>query len=183
MSDWLYENNGQRQPLPAEAELQSLIEQGKIHGQTLVWKPGLPDWLPLQNTMLVSLLSQRQTPPPLPAKSINQTWIWILAFAPLIGLMLEAMVAGMRASSSYTVNYEVARALKTNQYWYITLILNVGLSLWDEKRLALAGIDTSSFGKTAFIVPVYLWKRAKALRQGPAYFWVWVATFVLTLLA
>ena len=40
----------------------------------------------------------------------------------------------------------------------------------------------TAFGKLVFIVPVYLWKRAKALQQRPAYFWVWMILFVLTLL-
>lgn len=182
MSEWHYEKNGQRLTLPAEPELQTLIEEGVIHGQTLVWKQGLPAWTPLAETDLASHLNQRQSPPPLPAKSINHRLVWVLAFAPLIGLMLEAMAAGMFASSSYTVDYEVTQALKTNQYWYLTLILNISLSLWDEKRLKQAGIDTSAFGKTAFIVPVYLWKRAQALRQGPAYFWTWIGMFAFTLL-
>ena len=34
----------------------------------------------------------------------------------------------------------------------------------------------------AWLVPVYLFKRAKALAQTPAYAWVWVCLFVLGLL-
>lgn len=53
----------------------------------------------------------------------------------------------------------------------------------DERRLRRAGVDTSRFGKIVFIVPVYLWKRAIALNQTPAYFWTWIALFSATLLA
>lgn len=183
MNEWFYEKNGQRLALPTGSDLQRLIETGTIHGQTLVWKQGLPNWSPLADTALAAFLQPAASlSPPLPAKAIGNGLIWILAFAPVLGLMLEAMVAGMAASSAYSVDAEVAQALHTNQYWYLTVLLNIGLCLWDEKRLKQAGIDTTAFGKLVFIVPVYLWKRAKALQQRPAYFWVWMILFVLTLL-
>ncbi|MBJ4125674.1 DUF4339 domain-containing protein, partial [Salmonella enterica subsp. enterica serovar Rissen] len=31
-------------------------------------------------------------------------------------------------------------------------------------------------------VPFYLWRRAKALGQKPAYFWVWLVMLILVLL-
>ena len=37
--------------------------------------------------------------------------------------------------------------------------------------------------KMAWLVPVYLWKRAKALQQKPVYFWCWVVTFALIMLS
>lgn len=40
------------------------------------------------------------------------------------------------------------------------VLLNIALSTWDERRLRQAGIDTSAFGP-AFLVPVYLFKRAR----------------------
>jgi len=34
-----------------------------------------------------------------------------------------------------------------------------------------------------FLVPVYLWMRAKHLNQSPSYFWVWIVLFFLTAFA
>jgi hypothetical protein len=107
--------------------------------------------------------------------------VWILAFAPIIGLLIKSFLVG--ATADDPANIDVLDVLRSGEFWYVTLILNIGLSMLDLKRLKQAGVDTKSFGKLVCIVPVYLWKRAKSLEQGPAYFWVWLAAFVLTQLA
>lgn len=113
-----------------------------------------------------------------PTVAVSNTLVWILAFAPLIGLILESLVAGFLAQSQY----EAAHAMATSKYWYISLLLNIGLSGGEDAHLKKNGIDTSSFGKYFFLVPVYLWKRAKAFNQNPAYFWTWLGMFVLTMI-
>lgn len=113
-----------------------------------------------------------------PTVAVSNTVVWILAFAPLIGLILESLVAGVLAQNEY----EAAHAMATSKYWYISLILNIGLSAGEDARLKQDGVDTSSFGKYFFLVPVFLWKRAKAFNQSPAYFWTWIGMFVLTMI-
>ena len=78
---------------------------------------------------------------------------------------------------------EAARAMENASYWYITLALNLLLSFFDEKRLQKAGHDTSRFKGWVWLVPVYLYQRAQNLQQNQAYFIVWLACFVLVLLA
>jgi hypothetical protein len=73
-------------------------------------------------------------------------------------------------------------ALGDNKYWFITLALNIGLSYFDENRLERAGYDTSKFKGMTWLVPVYLFKRAKALNQSLGYFIVWLVCFVITLM-
>jgi hypothetical protein len=107
----------------------------------------------------------------------------MLAVAPLIGMAMEAMLAGALAPTDELAGLAGQIAVRTGQYWWVTLALNIGLSLLDERRLKRAGVDTSQFGKLVFIVPVYLWKRAKSLNQTPSYFWTWLALFGVTLLA
>ena len=108
-------------------------------------------------------------------KHVNNTIVWILAFAPLIGLFLEACFA-------FTVNADTGEAaMDNNKYWFITLALNIGLSYLDENRLKRAGWDTSKFKGMTWLVPVYLFKRAKALNQNLAYFIVWLVCFIFTL--
>ena len=75
------------------------------------------------------------------------------------------------------------RAVAEGEFFYITLIINIALSYWDERSLKKAGVDTTQYGKMAWLVPVYLWKRAKALQQKPVYFWCWVVTFALIMLS
>lgn len=96
----------------------------------------------------------------------NNKIVWILAFAPLLGLMLESAVAGAAASHPAAVEAAVADALHHGTYWYLTLGLNLALLLWEARRLKAAGVAMSSLGKWAFVVPVYLWQRARLLGHG-----------------
>lgn len=56
---------------------------------------------------------------------------------------------------------EAYEAVSGGQYWFITLLLNIALGYLDERRLRKAGVDTTTFGKLAWLVPFYLWRRAK----------------------
>lgn len=112
----------------------------------------------------------------------NNKIVWILAFAPLLGLMLESAVAGAAASHPAAVEAAVADALHHGTYWYLTLGLNLALLLWEARRLKAAGVAMSSLGKWAFVVPVYLWQRARLLGQKATYFYTWLTTFGLALL-
>ena len=78
---------------------------------------------------------------------------------------------------------EAYDAVSGGQYWFITLLLNIALGYLDERRLRKAGVDTTMFGKLAWLVPFYLWQRAKTLGQKPAYFWVWLVMLALTVWA
>ncbi|MDR3413616.1 MAG: DUF4339 domain-containing protein [Formivibrio sp.] len=178
---WLYEKNGHRKEALSETHVRDLIASGVIDGKTLVWSQGFPNWTPLAETALAMHLPVIQEPPPLPSALIGNGVVWVLAFAPLIGLLLRAMIAGAMSSSEYTVEYETAQAINSGQYWYVTALLNVGLSCWDLNRLKHAGVATASFGRLVFIVPVYLWKRAKTLHLSPACFWVWIVTFLISI--
>lgn len=178
MNTWHYEKDGQRLgPLP-EDELKPLIENGSISAKTLVWSTGLAGWTPLVDTALAIHLLQVSTPPALPASKVSNTITWVLAFAPLLGFFLKCFLVGATAGDE-----DVAEAIRSGQFWYVTLLLNIGLSLLDLKTLQRAGVDTKAYGKMVWVVPVYLWKRAKSLGQSPAYFWVWMGMFILTQLA
>jgi len=183
MTPWHYEHNGQRLGPVTEAQMAKLVQQRVIGGSTLVWAQGHADWQPLERTALAAHLSSPSTPPPLPGSRVPNDVIWVLAVAPLLGLVLESLVAGALAPSGSLAEEAVLVAIASGTYWYFSLALNVGLSLLDDWRLKRAGVDTATFGKVAFLVPVYLWKRSKALGQRPVYFWIWLATFVFALLS
>ncbi|WP_191486375.1 GYF domain-containing protein [Pseudomonas sp. FEN] len=169
---WFYEEKGQRQAAN-EQQIVALIRSGKLTYGSLIWKKGLENWIQLERTEFLQHL-QTASPPPLTGASVNNTLVWLLAFAPLLGYLLEAFVAGATGGGQ--------RALSEGRYWYLTVILNVALSLFDEKRLKKAGHDTRRFKGWVFIVPVYLYQRAKMLNQNLAYFIVWIGSFALTLL-
>ncbi|MGO3395225.1 MAG: DUF4339 domain-containing protein [Serratia proteamaculans] len=177
-TEWFYEKHGQRHGPFSEAHLSALLENGTLDALTLVWQADMPAWSPAGSSPLAVHLP-RNTPPPLPGHTISNTVVWVLALAPLLGFMLEAFIAGM----VYGNEDSAMEAVFNGQFFYITLILNIALSYGDERNLKKAGIDTRGYGKLAWLVPVYLWKRARALSQTPAYVWVWLATFSLVIVA
>ena len=179
MSEWFYEKNGQRIGPVMEAQLIGLVGSGDISTQTLVWHQSLTQWQPLHATPLASQIPPPTLPPALPSVVISNTLVWILAFAPIIGIFCEGFVAG----AVYNGEHRAMRAVAEGEFFYITLIINIALSYWDERTLKKAGVDTSQYGKMAWLVPVYLWKRAKALQQKPVYFWCWAVTFALIMLS
>ncbi|EMU1126053.1 TPA: DUF4339 domain-containing protein [Citrobacter koseri] len=176
---WHYEKNGIRHDNVTEDDITGLIKRGELTAATLVWQQGMPDWQPVSATPLASALLHSTTPPALPGNRIPGGVIWTLAFAPFIGYALELWTAGLNGMS-FDEAYE---AVSGGQYWFITLLLNIALGYLDERRLRKAGVDTTMFGKLAWLVPFYLWRRAKTLSQKPAYFWVWLVMLALTVWA
>lgn len=176
---WFYEEKGQRKGPVSEEEIKGLIARAALsHGST-VWRKGFPDWLKIENTELAEYLDE-SGPPPLSGQNISNTIIWVLAFAPIIGYFLEWTIA-------YAVNdgndLAAMIAMANSKYWFVTLILNVALSVYDEKQLEKAGHNTDKFKGWKWIVPVYLYQRAKATKQSLSYFIVWLVSFALVILA
>lgn len=178
MTHWHYEKNGVRHNVPL-ADITERIQRGELNASTLVWQQGMTEWQPLSASPLSEILKQSAVPPPLPGHRIPGGAVWTLAFAPLIGYVLEIWTAGLNGMS-----FEAAYlAVGAGQYWFISLLLNIALGYLDERRLRKSGVNTATFGWLAWLVPFYLWRRAKALDQKPAYFWVWLVMLILILLA
>ncbi len=176
-NQWYYEDGGERKGPISESDIIELIKLKKIFHGSSVWKKSYPDWQKVENTELKTYLHELE-PPPLTGEHVNNTVVWVLAFAPLIGLFLEYFFAGLVNSSN---QFQAEMDMANNKYWFISLALNIGLSLMDEKRLKKAGNNTEKFKGWVWLVPVYLFQRAKNMKHNYAYFGVWVACFVLTL--
>lgn len=173
---WFYEEKGERKGSFDPDQIREMVKAGKITYGTPVWRKGFPEWMKAENTELVQLLNE-VAPPPLTGSQINNTVVWVLAFAPIIGGILEYMVA----YSMYNSDYKAEEAVLSGQFFYITVALNIALSFWDEKILTKAGHDTNRFKGWVWLVPVYLYKRADALNHNMAYFIVWIVTFLALL--
>lgn len=102
--------------------------------------------------------------------------VWVLAFAPILGLFLEYFVAGIFSRGNVELEtYKV----EEGYYFVITIALNIVLSILDEKRLDKAGVKTEKFKWMVWLVPLYLFQRAKVLDQSLAYFIVWIVCFIV----
>lgn len=162
---WYYALNGRRLGPVSNGDITRLLAQGTITNESLVWTAGFSDWLPIARTTLRKPLAE---PPPLTGCAVNNTFVWIVAFAPIIGTFLEYLVAGATHSNR-------------NNLWFITLALNIVLTATDDWMLKQAGHDTKKWGWMWWLVPVYLYKRAKALNQSLAYFTTWMICFFVSL--
>ncbi|MDD5600094.1 MAG: DUF4339 domain-containing protein [Victivallaceae bacterium] len=177
--EWYYEEDGARKGPVSETKMTALIDDGTLTYGNIVWKNGMPEWLKLENSELGNRLNATQ-PPPLHGELVNNKVVWVLAFAPIIGLMLEYFIAG----AVHCDNEQAATVAAENaDFWYVTLILNILLCWWDERRLARAGYDTERFRGWVWLVPVYLYQRAKKLKHNLAYFIVWIVCFILAVSA
>lgn len=174
---WFYELDGQRFGAVSEQDMVSLIKAGTLTHGSAVWKKGFPDWMKIENTELRSHLDDL-APPPLTGEHVNNTVVWVLAFAPVIGFFIQFFIA-VFFSGSADSDFD---DLDVGKYWFITLSLNLALSFWDETRLEKAGIDMERASGWVWLVPVYLYQRAKTLKHNLAYFIVWLVCFGLTLL-
>jgi hypothetical protein len=174
---WFYVHSGQRKGPVTTNQINELIKSGMVSYGSLVWSAGFSEWQKVEDSSLRVSLSTI-TPPPLTGENVNNSIVWVLAFAPLIGRLIEVSIA--HASYDPASGRSVADIV--GNLWFITIILNIALSYFDENRLRHAGHNTSKFRGWTWLVPVYLYQRSKSVRQSKAYFIVWLVAFYLSLL-
>ena len=164
---WYYEEAGQKSAAMTLAEMKQLVSNNHtVYRFTKVWSDGMDEWKKAEDTELAEYF---EGPPPLSGDSVSNVLVWFLAFAPVIGVNIEGFIATL---------------FNLNNLWFITIVLNLCLSLLDERKLNMAGHNTRALGfGSAWLVPIYLFKRAKILNHSMGYFWTWIITFGLTLLA
>lgn len=95
-----------------------------------------------------------------PAAPAGNLIIWILAWSPLVGIFLE--LAGLALIG---LPIPIIPDI-------IALPLSIYLAYVDRKKLKAAGHDTSRLGPP-WLVPVYLFKRARMLNHKMTYLLVW----------
>jgi hypothetical protein len=162
---WFLSRNGSREGPLRDPDVSALIQSGQVTRDTLVWTFGLQDWKPAIETRLAGLFS---VPPPLVGDAINNSSMWVLAFAPIIGSLGQVWLAPVFETQASSL-------------WFLTIILNIVLCFVDERILTRAGHRTSRFKGWLFLVPVYMYQRAEHLRQPKTYFAVWICSLFVSL--
>lgn len=158
---WYYADEGSRTGPISRAELEKLIQNGKVKPTTLVWS-GEGDWRPAQETELSSFFSVApDSPPPLPGKDIDNKFIWWVVGVPVIGVIIE-LIAGI-------------------ELIWLYIVANTVCCVLDERKLKAAGHESPVIW-WIFLIPVYLWKRATLLNHKKHYFWGWIIVFILSIL-
>ena len=158
-----YELNGKRFGPISTKDLENLINNETLNSENLIWKQGFQDWKKVKDTDFNKHLL-KDIPPPISGDKVNNTFIWILAFAPIIGSIIEQ---------------EFFAGNKDN--YLLWFGLNSGLAILDNYKLKSAGYQTNNLFWAILLVPVYLWKRANLTGQSKSYFWVWILTLFLSI--
>ncbi|QQO18611.1 DUF4339 domain-containing protein [Bradyrhizobium diazoefficiens] len=176
---WFYTQSGQRKgPVSAE-KLSELLAAQTIDGETLVWRKGLADWQLLRTTELGTQL--KDTPPPVAANHVNNGFVWALAFAPLAYLFVDVTL--LNYQNSHPAGDEFFDAFLSPLSWLIPVLTNAALCLIDTEQLKRAGYSSGWLTLFALLLaPVYLFVRAQRLRQTRSYGFVWIASFIVSII-
>lgn len=174
---WYFEEKGERKGPISESEIEQLIINKTISYGNTVWNSSMQNWTAIEESQFSAILRSVE-PPPLLGNSLNNSVVWVLAFAPVIGFLLEYFIAG-----AIWGEIRGTAKVESGALWYITVILNIALSYYDEKQLAKSGHDTKKFKGFVWLVPVYLYQRAHSLKQNKGYFIAWIICFLLILAA
>ncbi|KAA0070425.1 DUF4339 domain-containing protein [Tardiphaga sp. P9-11] len=174
---WFYTLGGQRQgPVPA-GKLRELLAAQTIDGETLIWQKGLAEWQPLRATEIGTQL--KDTPPPIAASHVNNGWVWALACAPIAYLFADIAILGYQ--NSHPADDQFFHVFLAPLIW-LPLFINATLCLVDAEQLKRAGYSSGWMTLFALLLaPVYLFLRAQRLRQTPTYGFVWIATFIVSI--
>ena len=164
---WHYAVSGRSQGTATPAQLAAMQRQGTLGRDTMVWRQGMAAWMPLAQAGFAA-----QAPALTAGVAIaphNNALLWVLAFAPIIGLFAEGIIAGVTRS-------------RVEKLWFITIAINIGLCVADTAIAKRAGHDTSKYSGWAILVPVYLYLRIKAAESNIAPFVIWLVCFAVVLI-
>lgn len=175
-------NGLQEGPFSVE-QVRAGLQAGTLSPSDMAWHEGRAAWTAIDK-LLTSLGAPPPPTPPSPppallpagvapvlpfaAGQVSHALPWVSAFVPLAGLVLDAVLNEMGWSN-----------------WVGTVAVigtNILLLTKDEKQLKAQGFSTEKMG-SAWLVPVYLFKRVQVAGGGYGYAVCWMITFFISLLA
>ena len=177
-NEWYYVvNGGRRGPMTADT-IKDLLKKKQIETDTQVWRKGMPEWKPLRESDLRDLVAAE--PPPISSKHIGNGYVWTLALLPLVIGVIEAAVSASNQDAAVRslalgFPYHPSRGLP----YQVPIAVNALLGWLDDRRLQQAGYGSRITRVTAVLLaPVYLFLRAKRLKQRPYYAVAWVISMI-----
>ncbi|WP_164936743.1 DUF4339 domain-containing protein [Bradyrhizobium vignae] len=176
---WYYFANGSRQGPTDPATIKALLDNKQIEPDCQVWRKGMPEWKSLRESDLAELVAA--DPPPISAQQIGNGYVWTLALLPLIFGVIDAAISASNqeaAARSLMLGfpYHPSRGLPVQ----IPIIINGFLGWLDDRRLKQAGYGSRLTRVTAVLfTPVYLFLRAKRLKQRPYYALAWIVSLIV----
>ncbi|EAQ33442.1 hypothetical protein NB311A_08702 [Nitrobacter sp. Nb-311A] len=183
---WFYTQGGQRKGPFAADELHKLLAARTIDGEAPIWRKGLADWQPLRKTKVGAQLND--TPPPIAPSHLNNGLVWALAVVPIVYVFVDAAssnISSLISFSSWTI------IPLRSAVFGLSRTADLAHSAPDEcdavpdRRGATQTRRLQLRMMTAFallLAPAYLFMRAQRLRQTPTYGYVWIASFIVSII-
>lgn len=178
-NEWYYVANGARRGPTTATTIKDLLNKKEIETDTQVWRQGMPEWKPLRESDLGDLVAAE--PPAISSKHIGNGYVWTLALLPLVFGVIEAVVSASNQDATVRslalgLPYHPSRGLP----FQVPLVINGLLGWLDDRRLQQAGYGSRTTRVTAVLLaPVYLFLRAKRLKQRPYYAVAWIISMIV----
>jgi len=179
---WYYVTNGTRQGPTAAAAIGELLKRKEIETDTQVWRKGMPEWKSLRESDLAEFVAAE--PPAISSQHIGNGYVWTLALLPLVVGVIEAAVsASNQEAAAGSLGLGFPYHPRKGLPFQIPLLVNALLGWLDDRKLKQAGYGSRVTRVTAVLFqPVYLFLRAKRLKQRPYYAVAWIISFIAGLL-
>lgn len=100
MSDWFYGKDGTQHGPVSDQEIGTLVASGQIDSNTIVWREGMPDWLPLAQVPEFQSLNQTGAADPYgspQSQPVQPGQTPYTAPIPTDGLSIASLVCGILA--------------------------------------------------------------------------------------
>lgn len=176
---WHYVQSGEKRGPVSEAAIREMLERKEVQPDTQVWRKGMTQWISLRESDLGELVASE--PPSLAPSTIGNGYVWVLALLPLLYGVVDASIAA--SNHKALVWSHIAGAPyrpSANLSWQIPTFINALLGFLDNQRLNKAGYGTFATRAMAiFLTPIYLFVRAKKLKQTPWYGITWIVTMII----
>ena len=180
--DWFYVDQGEKKgPLSAVA-INHLLNTKEIGDDTYVWRKGMKDWCTIRDSDLFGFVENQ--PPAISSYMVGNGYVWVMAFLPIIFAVIDASIDSYnqeQAAGFWGLGF-TPHMISANIAWKVYPLVNGFFGWLDYNRLKKAGYGSWWDRFCAFVVPVvYLFRRAKLLKQRPYYAITWLVMFVISL--
>ena len=162
--EWFYIRENMRYGPCQYDTMYSLVQNGQINKDTLVWKKGMVNWIPAYQTELIQII--KDNVPPLPNEIVSNKFAWALATVPI----LVSWIVQLIGFPSVVVII-------------CTIALNIVFLMLDSDELNKFGLNANSWLWMGVVfVPVYLFMRSSKTDKKYGYAITWCVMFLLDLI-
>jgi hypothetical protein len=180
---WYYAAGGSRHgPVSAQA-IGDLLKQHEIEPDVQVWRKGMSDWVNIRESELGGLVSSE--PPPVSSHFVTNLVVWIIAVLPLGFGIINASITQQNLANQImgVPDLQHGGPLQSAPISVLIIaVINAILCVIDVNLLKRAGYDAQWLGAIFwgfFLAPVYLFFRARRLKQRPYYAILWIVMAIV----